>query len=140
SHDNTVKIWEALTGRTLNTFRGHASWVRACAFSPDGRTVVSAGHDHFANLWNITDYEEVRVLQGRILQGHQDAVLSASFNRDGKSIVTASRDRSAKTWDFLTGREIRSFEEGHAYLASNSVFFPDGKRLLTSAVDTAVRS
>src|SRR5262249_8167908 len=108
-------------------------------FSPDGRTIVSASHDHRAKLWNITDYEEVRVLQGRILQGHQDAVLSASFNRDGKSIVTASRDRSAKTWDFVTGREIRSFEEGHAFLASNSVFFPDGKRLLTAAVDTTVR-
>jgi len=139
SHDNTVKVWEVLTGRTLKTFRGHDSWVRSCAFSPDKRTVVSAGHDHRATLWNITDYEEVRVLQGRILQGHQDAVLSASFNRDGKSIVTASRDRSAKTWDFVTGDEIRSFEEGHAFLASNSAFFPDGKRLLTAAVDNTVR-
>ncbi len=139
SHDNTVKVWETLTGRTLKTFRGHDSWVRACAFSPDGRTVVSASYDHRATLWSITDYEEVRVLQGRILNGHQDAVLSASFNRDGKSIVTASRDRSAKTWDFATGHEIRSFEEGHKFLASNAAFFPGGKRILTAAVDNTVR-
>ncbi len=139
SHDNTVKVWDADSGRTLNTFRGHDSWVRSCAFSPDGRTVVSAGHDNRATLWSVTDYEEVRVLQGRVLQGHNDAVLSASFNRDGKSIVTASRDRSAKTWDFATGREIQSFEEGHSFLASNAVFFPDGKRLVTSAVDNTVR-
>jgi WD40 repeat protein len=48
SHDNTVKVWETDTGRTLKTFRGHSSWVEACAFSPDRKTVVSAGHDHRA--------------------------------------------------------------------------------------------
>jgi WD40 repeat protein len=139
SHDNTVKVWDADSGRALNTFRGHDSWVRSCAFSPDGRTVVSAGHDHRATLWNVTDYEEVRVLHGKVLDGHNDAVLSAAFDRDGRSIVTASRDRSAKTWDFGTGAELRSFEEGHAFLASSAVFFPNGKRLLTAAVDNTVR-
>jgi WD40 repeat protein/serine/threonine protein kinase len=139
SHDNTVKVWDAATTRTLKTFRGHNSWVRACAFSPDYRMILSVGHDHRALLWSITDYEEVRVLQGRILEGHDDAVLAASFSRDGQSIVTASRDRTARTWDFRTGRPIRSFEEGHAFLASNAAFFPDGKRLVTSAVDNTSR-
>jgi WD40 repeat protein/serine/threonine protein kinase len=139
SHDNTVKVWDADSGRSLNTFRGHDSWVRSCAFSPDGRTVVSAGHDHRATLWNVTDYQEVRVLHGKVLDGHNDAVLSAAFDRAGRNIVTASRDRSAKTWDFGTGAELKSFEEGHAFLASNAVFFPNGKRLLTAAVDNTVR-
>jgi WD40 repeat protein/tRNA A-37 threonylcarbamoyl transferase component Bud32 len=139
SHDNTVRVWDSPSGRTVRTFRGHDSWVRSCAFSPDGRTVVSASHDHRATLWNITNYEEVRVLQGKILDGHNDAVLSASFNHDGNTIVTASRDRSAKTWDFVTGRELKSFEEGHAFLASNAVFFPGGRRVLTSAVDNTTR-
>lgn len=139
AHDNTVKVWDADTGRTLKTFRGHNSWVRACAFSPDYRMILSVSHDQRALLWSITDYEEVRVLQGRILEGHDDAVLAASFSRDGESIVTASRDRTARTWNLHTGREIRAFEEGHAFLASNAAFFPDGKRLVTAAVDNTVR-
>lgn len=139
SHDNTVKVWDRASGRTVNTFRGHDSWVRSCKFSPDGRTVVSAGKDHRATLWTTAEYEEVRLLQGFVLDAHRDAVLSAAFNRDGQNIVTASRDRSAKTWDLATGRELQTFEEGHRFLASNAAFFPDGKRLLTAAADNTVR-
>ncbi|HEY3967435.1 MAG TPA: protein kinase [Planctomycetaceae bacterium] len=139
SHDNTVKIWEQKTGRTVKTLRGHASWVRACAFSPDHKTVLSASHDNKAKRWNITDYEEVRVLQGRVLQGHRDDVLAVSFTHDGDSLVTASRDRTASTWNFKTGQQLKSFAEGHAFLASNAVYFPDGNRLLPAAVDNTVR-
>jgi WD40 repeat protein/serine/threonine protein kinase len=139
SHDNTVKVWDADSGRAVNTLRGHDSWVRSCAFSPDARTVVSASHDRRANLWNVTDYEEVRVLHGKVLDGHNDAVLSAAFDRQGQSIITASRDRSAKTWNVGSGAELKTFEEGHSFLASNAIFFPNGKRLLTAAVDNTVR-
>lgn len=138
SHDNSVKVWDAETGKTLKTLHGHGSWVRACRFSPDDRIVLSASHDKKAMLWNIADYRELRVL-GRVLQGHGDAVLAASFDQAGDSIVTASRDRTARTWDFSTGAASRTFREGHELLASNAVFFRDGKQVLTAAVDNTVR-
>lgn len=139
SHDNTVKVWDAETGKSFKTFRGHDSWVRSVAFSNDGKWVLSGSHDNNARVWSIEGYEEIRVLEGKILQSHVDAVLAASFSPDGSSIVTASRDRTAKTWDFATGREKQTFEEGHGFLASTAVFFPDGKKLLTAAVDNTVR-
>lgn len=139
SHDNTVKVWDAETGKSFKTFRGHDSWVRSVAFSGDGRWVLSGSHDNNARVWSIEGYEEIRVLEGKILQSHVDAVLAASFSPDGSSIVTASRDRTAKTWDFASGREKQTFEEGHGFLASTAVFFPDGKKLLTAAVDNTVR-
>ena len=139
SHDNTVRVWESATGRSLKTFRGHDSWVRACAFSPDQKTIVSVSHDRHAKLWNLLNYEEFRVLRGKSLKGHDDAVLAASFSQDGEMLVTASRDRTARTWNVDSGRELRTFDEGHAFLASNAVFFPDGRRLLTAAVDNTMR-
>ena len=138
-HDNAVRIWNPETGEPVKTLRGHDSQVRATAFSPDGLWVVSAGHDNHARLWNVEGYAESRVLQGKWLRGHDDAIMAVGFAPDGSQIITASRDRTARSWDSRTGKPLKSFEEGHAFLASSAVFSPDGKRLFTAAVDGTTR-
>jgi WD40 repeat protein len=32
---------------------GHKSPIRACAFSPESRRIVTAGYDHTLRLWNV---------------------------------------------------------------------------------------
>lgn len=139
SNDNSIKLWDFKTGKLIKTLRGHAGWVDSAVFSPDGDSVLSGSHDTDIKLWSIKGYEEVRVLQGRLLAGHQDAVLSVACSRDGKRVVTSSRDRTAKLWDVASGDLLQTFEEGHDYLASTAAFFPDGKRLLTAAADNTTR-
>src|SRR6185369_10199081 len=80
-----------------------------------------------------------RILRGSVLRGHSDAIFNVAFAREGGLIATASRDRTAKTFDFQAGRELRTFVEGHAYLAAKAVFFDHGTRLATSAIDDTVR-
>jgi WD40 repeat protein/serine/threonine protein kinase len=151
-NDNTIKLWsfageatgesadgKAVAGKLMKSLRGHASWVRSAVFSPDGLTVLSAGHDAVAKIWDIRGYSEYRQFQARTLQGHADAILAAAFAKDGRRMVTASRDRTARTWDFETGKPLVTFEEGHDYLTSTALFFPDGKQLLTSAADNTAR-
>ena len=41
--DRTVWLWDAATGATLATLKGHAGAVDAVAFSPDGMTLASGG-------------------------------------------------------------------------------------------------
>ncbi len=41
--DNTVRVWDTLTGRMKAVLRGHSRPVQSCVFSPDGRQVVSDG-------------------------------------------------------------------------------------------------
>src|SRR5262245_26314533 len=138
-NDNAICVWDVASRQLLKTLRGHASRVSAAVFMPGDDHLLSGGYDHYAKLWNISKYEEVRVLGGRVLKGHHDSVLGAAFSPDGRTVVTASRDRSAIAWDVSTGRQLRSYQEGHLYLASTALFLPDGKRVLTSAVDNTVR-
>ena len=41
SQDNTVRLWDAVTGEHVKTLRGHYSYLISLAFSPDGKTLAS---------------------------------------------------------------------------------------------------
>ena len=47
----TARIWEVKTFQLLHTLRGHSAPVRAIAFRPDGRRLLTASDDHTARLW-----------------------------------------------------------------------------------------
>lgn len=139
SQDNTVRLWNTEGGQLLKSFRGHDGAIRTVAFAESDQIILSGSHDNSIRKWNINEYEEIRVLQGQVLEGHVDSILSARFSSDGERIVTASRDRTARTWDAASGRSLNVFAEGHSFLATSAAFFPGGKRLATGAVDNTVR-
>ena len=41
------------------TLRGHSSWVRSVAYSPDGKHVVSGSDDQTVKFWNAATGTEV---------------------------------------------------------------------------------
>lgn len=51
SQDNTVRVWEAATGKTAFVYNGHFSSVWAVAWSPDGRRIASGGFDSLVHVW-----------------------------------------------------------------------------------------
>ena len=44
--DNTVKIWDAVSGDIKNTLQGHSWEVTSVAISPDGSTIVSVSGEY----------------------------------------------------------------------------------------------
>jgi WD40 repeat protein len=52
SHDKTLKLWNAATGKIKATCEGHYGGVNTVAFSPDSKTLISGAASE-ARLWDV---------------------------------------------------------------------------------------
>ena len=54
SFDNTVKIWDPVSGEEKCTLNGHDDYVRSVCFSPDGKHIASGSGDNTVKIWNAS--------------------------------------------------------------------------------------
>ena len=55
----SVGLWKVDSGEKIATLTGHAGWVNAVAFSPDGRRLISGGDDETLRIWDVTAYRAI---------------------------------------------------------------------------------
>ncbi|MGE0128730.1 MAG: protein kinase [Blastocatellales bacterium] len=131
--DKTAKLWDAVTGRELNVFSGHADDVNAVAISPDGQRLATGSVDKTIKLWDVATGRELMTLRG-----HAQLSAALDFSPDGRLLATGSHDTTAKLWDVATGRELMTFA-GHANPILTLAFSPDGQTLATGSADSLVK-
>jgi WD40 repeat protein/serine/threonine protein kinase len=114
-------------------FFAHDGPLVAIAYSPDGKTLLTAGGTTGATLWNA----ETGQALSRPLK--RDAVLTAAaFSRDGSKLALGWDNGEARVFDVATHAPVgRMMGQNKAI---NSVDFnDDGRRVLTSGMDGKAR-
>jgi WD40 repeat protein len=79
-------------------------WIAAVVFSPDSKTLASAGADNVVRLWEVGTWK----LKGA-LKGHGDCVCTVAFSKDGDWLACGSFDRTGKMWDVHKQQALHDF-------------------------------
>lgn len=116
-----IKLWDVKQRRVLKTMRGHESFIQSVTFSPDSKTLATAGADGTIKLWDVKTGRNRRTLEKHVL-----TVYDITFMNDGKTLVSAGYEGSVKFWDVATGRLLNTFTRERNDFAAVS---PDGKIL-----------
>jgi WD40 repeat protein len=133
SLDETLRLWDVLSGRELRVLEGHTDAVNGCAFSLDGKLVLSASEDTTLRLWETESGRELRVLRG-----HTEALNGCAFSPNGQLLLSASADGTLRLWELVSGTELRVLH-GHSDRVRDCAFSPDGQLVLSASADGTLR-
>merc|ERR1711998_453912 len=83
SDDETVRIWDVMSGGCVHVLNGHSSNVNSVCYSPDGKTLASGSKDKTVRIWDVLSGECVST----------DSTLPFSFRTASTSLpYDGSRD------------------------------------------------
>ncbi|GAC1446067.1 MAG: hypothetical protein NVSMB56_01630 [Pyrinomonadaceae bacterium] len=119
SDDQTIKLWDAASGRVIRVFTGHTRTVNRALFSPDGKSIISLSEDGTVKIWDIATGRVVRTLETKETVSDGSLAVSPA----GKYIV-ASQSKT-HIWDAVTGQLLRTLDRRLQALT----FSPNGKML-----------
>lgn len=131
SYDETVKLWDVISGRVLRTLEGHQDQVYRVSFAPDGKSLASCSADGTIRIWNVSSGEH-----RWLLKGHKGPVLAVAYSPTGRLLASAGYDLSVRIWDAQQGRQLKLVAHSQPVF---SVAFASDEKSLASGVDGAIR-
>jgi WD40 repeat protein len=121
--------WDAATGRELPAPRAPLA-VYAAAFSPDGRTLVTASE--WLTLWDAAAGARLRDVRD------QGLALAVAFSPDGRRVAAGGHDRTLRVWEVATGRELLRVGKLPTF-SGGLAFAPGGRAVAATHDDGTVR-
>ena len=111
SGDNTVRIWNWLSGETSQVLTGHTEGISALAWSPDGRLLASGSADRTVRIWST-----MQGLLVHALTGQNQFVRSVEWVHDGSTLLSGSQGDIIRFWNAANGTKLRSLRPNHGWV------------------------
>jgi WD40 repeat protein/serine/threonine protein kinase len=126
-----ARRWRVPTLEKLTDFL-HPEGVRALAFAPDGRRLLTAGHGGIYH-W---DADSGELLRQEMIP--EDPVRALAISPDGKRFVCGSGWQTAQVWETASGRRLGP-SLLHQARVRTAAFSRDGTMILTGSDDKSAR-
>ncbi|WP_394357097.1 WD40 repeat domain-containing protein [Tropicibacter oceani] len=123
-NDNTVRVWDALTGRQIMAHGAKGPMHFAC-FLGDGSRVLAAGLDLFVRI-----YDAETGLPTRTLAPTGARYRCGALSPDGQLLALGGTRGAAYLFDLDSGAVLQRLVTGSGSVRALA-FTPDGARLLT---------
>eukprot|EP00736_Rhodelphis_marinus_P008818 Rmarinus@m.21807 len=87
--------------------KGHSKSVRGCAFSGDGKSLVSASADQTVRLWDVTDpTDATKVRELHCWDDHKELISSCAFAPNNRWVASASSDAFCNVYDVRSKKKV----------------------------------
>ncbi|MBN2255569.1 MAG: WD40 repeat domain-containing protein [Deltaproteobacteria bacterium] len=142
--DKFTKPWLKLisdpheSSNCVQTLSGHKADVYYCAFSPNGKMIISASRDKTVRIWEADTGMELSARDIR----EDETVLNVLINADLILVistkVSGSSSNAVNIWDFRTG-DTFAVLKGHSGSVNSCSSSSDGRRLATASDDRTLK-
>jgi WD40 repeat protein len=119
--EESIRLFEAATGKEVRRFEPSPGRAHALAFSPDGKTLASA-EGYTLSHWDVATGKRLHPFAG-----HMSPVVSLAFSPDGTGLASGDTG-TLIVWDLKDRKPQHTFP-GHFPSVLSLAYSPDGKIL-----------